>query len=314
MLTSLGKKAFAWASAIDPWTNVYGVARTCLALGTLATLLFSPADALFRPGTGIFEAPICRGISQVSLFCFLPGHLELARWVAIGLLAVIASGWRPRITGIIHWWLSSGLFTSALLVDGGDQVTAVLTLLLLPVTLMDKRRWHWDSVEPSLAASPREVYLRLIALSCLVVVRVQVAGIYYQAAVSKFGVPEWANGTALYYWLTDPLFGVPSWLEPAVMPLLISGTTVVILTWGVLLVESLLFTGLVMDKRGWPYLLKVGIVFHIGIAVCQGLGSFVLAMSGALILFLRPVNQPFELAFFRRAKWRLASLRAGKRS
>jgi len=295
MLTRLGTHARRWAASTNPWTNVYGLARTILAMGTMGTLIFSHPQTLFRPGTGVPEAPVCEGLSNIALFCFLPENLEVTRWIAVLILLVVASGWHPRITGVLHWWISFSLFTSAILVDGGDQMTTVLTLLLIPITLTDGRRWHWQPVEQAPPATGGEEYRRLIALSTFVAIRVQVAGIYFQAVLAKFEVPQWANGTALYYWLTDPAFGTPDWLTPFVLPLLTNGVTVVLMTWSVLLLETLLFTGLVMDRRGWPYLLKAGIVFHLGIAVFQGLVSFFFATTAALILFLRPKEEPFKV-------------------
>jgi hypothetical protein len=40
--------------------------------------------------------------------------------------------------------------------------------------------------------------------------------------------------------------------------------------------------------------LPLGILFHVGIAVLQGLVSFSLIMIGALVLYLRPLDQPFS--------------------
>lgn len=58
-------------------------------------------------------------------------YLNIIKWLAIVLLIIIASGWRPRFTGIIHWWICYSLQNSALTLDGGEQVSAVITLLLI---------------------------------------------------------------------------------------------------------------------------------------------------------------------------------------
>jgi antimicrobial peptide system SdpB family protein len=197
-------------------------------------------------------------------------------------------------------WVSYSLQASAVLVDGGDQVTAVLTLFLLPVALTDARRWHWEEVtsEPSRG---REVLQRLVALSALLMVRLQVAGIYFHSAVAKLSVEEWANGTALYYWFSHPEFGAPPGRLRLLMPLLTNGTTVALMTWGAIVLELFLFTALVMPKRAWPYFLVLGIAFHGAIAAIHGLISFGLAMTAALILYLRPVEEPFSLPRFVRS-------------
>src|SRR6202011_1493848 len=145
MLTRLGSTANRW-SMTTPWTNVYGVARSVLALATASTLAFSATGTLFRPAVGLPPAPYCLGPGRISLFCLVPhDRLSLARWLGVAILLVVASGWRPRVTAIFHWWVAFSLFVSITIPDGGDQATAVITLLLLPVALTDPRRWHWQS-------------------------------------------------------------------------------------------------------------------------------------------------------------------------
>lgn len=295
-LISVGHKARRWAETETPWTNVYGVARSLLAIGTAATLLFNDSTILFRPASGITQTIICENLARVGLFCLLPAHLEVARWAAVLILLVVASGWRPRVTGLLHCWVAYSLQTSAITLDGGDQVTAVLTLLLLPVTLTDSRRWHWTT-PPERVDAPltlKAILPRLCALFALVVIRIQVSGIYLHAAVSKMSIDEWIDGTVLYYWFTDPLVGLPGWLSPLLLPVATS-PLVAILTWSALLIELLLFMGLVMPKKAWPALLVCGIAFHGGIAITMGLISFGIAMTSALILYLRPWEREFRL-------------------
>lgn len=292
MLSSIGSWAREWSRA-NPWTNVYGLARSILALQTLALLLANPTENLFPPAVGTPDPPTCASLAQLSLFCVVPeGALEVARWTAIVILLVVVSGWRPRITGVLHWWVSFSIPTTAVLSSGGDAITSILTFLLIPLTLTDPRRWHWATLEQQWQkVSP---YRRFFAWTAALLIRIQMSAIYFHSAVGKVPVEEWANGTAIYYWLTDPWFGMPPWIEPALAPLLTSGVVVTVLSWGTILLEFFLFAGLVMDKRGWPYLLTCGIALHVGIAVLQGLPSFSLAMIGALLLYLRPLNQPFD--------------------
>lgn len=292
MLTRLGTAARRWAAARDPHTNVYGLARTLVALGTLGTLAFSDPHSIFLPAVGVSMYPVCVGATHASLFCVAgPDNLHAARWAAVAVLAVVASGWRPRWTGVLHWWISWSLIASGLLVDGGDQVAAILALLMVPVTLSDRRRWHWQAPAAAAPSTTAGFAVRLAAWSCFSVIRLQVAFIYFQAAVGKMAVEEWRDGTAFYYWAGDPWFGMPaylSWLAPA-----LSSTVVVAsITWGAMALETFLFTGLVMERRYRPVLLAVGVLFHGAIAVVHGLLSFVLVMWGALLLFLWPIERP----------------------
>lgn len=272
---------------------MYGTARSLIALGTMGTLLFSHSTSIFRPAVGTERVPICDGLAQGSLFClYSPGSIEAARWTAILILAIVATGWRPRVTGLAHWWVAASLQASAVLTDGGDQVTQVLTLLLLPLTLTDPRAWHWQAMP---ARASADDIVRLVAWSSALAIRVQIAGVYLHAAVGKIAVPEWRNGTAIYYWFTDPMFGIPSYLQPIIAPVLASGVGVAALTWGTIALEFLLFAGLLADRNSRRWLLIAGFGFHGLIAVFQGLLSFTLAMWGGLILYLRPFDEPFSV-------------------
>jgi antimicrobial peptide system SdpB family protein len=290
MLTTLGGAVRRWTE-IPPWTNVYGLARTVLALGTLGTLLFTSTDSLFRPATGLPETPYCDGLAGASLFCVVPAdHLELGRLVGIALLVLVASGWRPRLTAIPHWWVAVSLQASATIPDGGDQVSAVVTLLLLPIALTDRRRWHWQRLEAGEPAASRAL-AALVAWSASVAIRVQVAGVYLQSSVAKLGVAEWVDGTALYYWLHDPLFGAPGWARGLVGAITETSLGVLALTWVPLVIEFALVFGLVARRPLRPYLLTAGIALHLSIATLMGLWSFALAMVACLVLFLRPLDE-----------------------
>ncbi len=308
MLTALGNLAHRWTSQSKPWTNVYGLARTLLATGTLLTLLTNDIPDLFPRVAGLPEPPICTGALRAGLFCMFPrSRLEIARFICVVLLFVIATGWRPRFTGIVHWFVSFSFQVGASSLDGGDQVTAVLTLLLIPVTLTDGRKWHWDAW----TEDPDDTWLptkRLFAQTALWLCRLQVAGIYFHAAAAKYATPEWSNGTALYYWFTHPLYGVAAWAKPVMMPLL-TRSTVALLTWGVIAVEFALMAGLFASKKNWKYLLVLGLSLHIGIAVLQGLVTFCFAMSAALILYLRPTEDVFLWRRAARLRERLMQMR-----
>ncbi len=300
MLTRLGAAVRSHVAAAPPWTNVYGLSRTLLALGTLSTLIFNHSSVLFRPAAGVETAPFCTGASSFSIWCILSrDQLELVRLVCIAILLVVTSGWRPRITAPLHWWVAFSLQASAITLDGGDQVTAILALLLLPIALTDNRKWHWQTYSAAGLTSAEECK-RIIASSAWLAARVQVAGIYLHSFVGKFVVEEWKNGTALYYWWTDPIFGAAPWTRPVLDVVLKAGVSVVALTWGALLFELVLFLGLVLRPAQRRWLLPAGIAFHVSIALVQGLVTFGIAMTAALILFLRAAEEPFSFTLLRR--------------
>lgn len=225
-------------------------------------------------------------------------HLQIAKWLGILILLTVAAGWRPRCTALPHWWVAFSVQVSATIPDGGDQVTALLTLLMIPVALTDNRRWHWSIPRGynSLPSTSLEGSRRLIATMTFWLIRLQVAAIYFDAFVGKLKVQEWANGTVLYYWFTDPSFGPPHWLNPLLTWLTTTPLLVAVMTWGTLILEFSLSLGLIAPRSARRYLLIAGIMFHSLIAVTMGLISFGLAMFGALLLYLRPVDQPISLS------------------
>jgi sporulation delaying protein B len=272
-----------------PWTNVYGLARSLLALSTLLTLVADSGERLFHPLTvddpGIFDRSDFAG---ASLFVLARDHLGIAKVLAIVVLLLVISGWRPRLTALPHWWISYSFAASASMIDGGDLVVATLTLLLLPVALTDSRRSHWAGTGTGGAAAS------IAAQTGLVLIRVQMAVVYLFAAVLKFPSAEWANGTALYYWWQNPVFGSPGFLRP-LMAWIGRSLLVIPLTWGVLLLELALAAALVAPLRFRRRLLPLALLFHAGIAVIHGMPSFALAMIGGLVLYLRPTWQPLPL-------------------
>lgn len=290
----IGARAAAWAERTNPWTNVYGLGRTLLALSAIVTLVFSRPESLFCPATGRPYAVGSTGVAAFSFFALLRDHLELARVVAVAALAVVASGWRPRYTALVHWWLAFSFAASATLVDGGDQIAADLCLLLIPVALTDGRRWHWDR-GPAGEVGEWEAMRRIVALLATIVIRLQMAGVYFHAALGKTRPQEWLDGTAIYYWFNDPGFGAPAWMMPLLRPLLLNAASVTLLTWGVIALEFLLAAALFMPQRAWRPLLVAAIFFHAGIALIHGLISFAIAMAAGLILYLRPWDRPFHL-------------------
>ncbi|MEL6719714.1 MAG: sporulation-delaying protein SdpB family protein, partial [Bacteroidota bacterium] len=254
------------------WTNTYGFARTILAIGTLITIGLNDINMLIAP----LGEPMDKGIDvylmNFSIFSIFSENLVLAKCLSIVLLLIVASGWRPRVTGLVHFWISFSVAGSFSVIDGGDQITQILTLLILPICLIDNRKWHWE-YKAERNISPLRKHMTLIVITCLFLIRIQAAFVYYHAGIGKMFVEEWMNGTALYYWLNVPLFQISGFLSWLISPLLYNPFTVTIGTWGVMIFEVLLFLGIFMDKKWYPSLLKAGILFHFLIIVFFGLGS-----------------------------------------
>lgn len=271
-----------------PWSPGVGLGRSLLALGTAGTLISTPAPVLLSPLANGLRPPACTGLAHYGLWCALPqAHHELARWLTVAVLLVVASGWRPRLTCIPHWWVCWSFIMAVTIQDGGDQVAAVLTLLLIPVALTDPRKWHWRPTEPDRVTS---FTASTVAFAGLFLVRLQVAVIYLDAGIAKLGVPQWADGTAMYYWFHSVLFAPPPWLTPITSRVTDSPLGVTMLTWGAVALEIALGLALLLPRRARLTLLGLGLLLHDCIALTMGLISFDFAMSAALVLYLLPTD------------------------
>jgi antimicrobial peptide system SdpB family protein len=312
MLTRLGQWARQRARDNVPWTNVYGLARTLLALGTAVTLAFTHTSYLFEPAAGIPSAPLCDSAARIGVFCLVaPARLELVRWLLVAALLVVASGWRPRFTALVHWWIAFSLQNNGVVLDGGDQATFVLVTLMLPLALTDQRPWHWTRPDEStgLDLPVAEELRRMVGLFATTLLRIQVAAIYFHAAIGKFGVQEWTDGTAVYYYFRDPSFGATASVLTFINPILFHPWGVCAISWGTLAVEYMLSAALFMKKKYWRPLLILGLALHAGIIFVHGLVSFAFAMFAALVVYLRPFEEPFALpAFVMRGVPRLGDL------
>lgn len=282
-----------------PHNPALGLARTLIAVGTLIALVSTPVQHLFYVSPPRPDGRLCEGVlGSAGLFCLAPlDQLEAARWAAVAILVVVASGFAPRWTAVPHWWVSFSVYSSSNAMDGGDQVAAVLTLLLLPLCLTDRRRWHWTT---DTGAGRRSPGLRVANGFVLLLLWVQVCVIYFHASVGKLAVVQWRDGTALWYWTMFPTFAVPEPLYAPMSWLLSHGVVVASLTWGTLALEFFLacclFAGPMLRRLG----LGLGVALHLGIAVLMGLPGFSTIMFGALVLYLLRPGDPLPEALTRR--------------
>lgn len=278
-----------------PWTQAAGLARTLIAVSTLWSVVVDGTELMIRPtGTVGGAGQAVPGQDWFNLFRLADGpHFVWAQVAATIILLLTASGWRPRFTGVLHWWVMQSFVNSATILEGGDQLAANLALLFIPWCLMDDRKWHWTS--ENVTSTSRDIVRAEIGASSLWIMRVQMCIVYLHASVGKLGVTEWQNGTAGYYWFTHPMFGAPDWLSPIVTPVVQSAVGVIAITWGAILLELLLAAALFMSQTHRRRLLVPALLFHFLIAIVHGLGTFSFAMAGALILYLYPTILEREL-------------------
>ncbi len=254
-------------------------ARSLFALGALSTLIFNNSITLFNPTNIPNPGYETFHIYKYSIFYLLSNHLIIAKSISIIILMSVIIGIYPRYTCILHWWVSFSIVASSFIIEGGDQITQIITFLLIPICLNDNRSNHWDvyTTKNSFDA---------ISFFALLLIKVQIALLYFDSTISKLNCEDWVNGTALYYWLTDPNFGVNEFFEMLLRPFITNDKILPFLTWSILLFEFLLFLCLFSFKKYHNVILKFGIFFHFAIFIFLGLFSFFLAMSGCLFLYL----------------------------
>lgn len=266
------------------------IARTCLAFGSAVTLIFNSPEFLFFPTfktnpNQIFD------LTKISIFYLsFPNHIYIGVISSLVILLAVIIGIYPRITCFLHFWISFSIYNSSFIIEGGDQLTSILTLLLIPICLCDKRSNHWQN--KSMNISQSSFYIN--AVFSYWIIRLQMAILYLNSSMGKIAVAEWVNGTALYYWFTDLRFGMPDYLYPLILPILQNKFLLPLLTWGVIILEFFLFLSFNFDNNWRKKWLVIGIFFHFLIFIIHGLMSFFLAMTGGLILYLYPIKNNIE--------------------
>jgi antimicrobial peptide system SdpB family protein len=263
-------------------SNVLGLVRSLLAFGTLSTLLFNSHEVLFSTGLENEIGITCNKLTTLSIFCILKEEIAISYTISISILIISILGFLPRYFGVLHWWITYSLSVSGLLIDGGDQLASILTLLLIPITLTDSRVHHW-----SLINNKDNIYKSTISNLAVLLIKIQIAVVYFHASTGKFFVNEWINGTAIYYWFSSSNFGAPYVILDIIDPFLRNPYFITFTTWLVIILELLLATSIFsINYKYKKLLLWIGLLFHFGIIVIHGLFSFFFTMAASLVLLL----------------------------
>jgi len=263
------------------FTALYGFARSIIALGLLLTFLTNKTEFLFDKH--IFDYNQENALIPINLFFSLGWeNIWFAEILCILILAFVVMGFYPFITGLLHWWVTFSFNEASAIVDGGEQIAVVLTLLLIPVTLLDNRRNHFflpNLVIPSWKKNIGNSIIKIL-------IPMQMSILYLHAAVEKvYKVEEWRNGTAVYYFSNDPIFG------SALLSNISETILVIPMTWSAMLLELVLAGCIFMSYSNRKYFFYVAFLFHLVIAFNFGLVSFLTSMLGGLIIYLlKPIN------------------------
>lgn len=204
-------------------------------------------------------------------------------WFAIGMLVLVATGYRPRYLGPAHLWIVFSVTTSSRLPDGGDSIALIVLLIITPMCLADPRRWQWQSAPTRMTRLGRTVsYLSFWAL------RLQIAYLYADSAIAKMGIEDWQNGSALYYTFRDRSFGAAGPLTPVWLWLSEQSLTTLALTWGTMVIELAIALLTLLGARWRLAAFWLCLALHALIFLGMGLFSFSLVMVGVAALIATP--------------------------
>lgn len=265
------------------WTWPISVLRATLASTLLLTLLVTPQESLFQPLYGEGDKPNCAAYRAIpNLFCLAPS-IAAGQVLGIIILVVVVAGFIPQVTALAHYWVTYSFMDGAAVVDGGDQLATVLTLLVIPIALTDRRLNMWTRRQP-----PVNGLFVAIAGAFIIGIKCQMSILYLQASIAKLAEAEWLIGNNLYY-TSIGQFGFPATLNNLVKPLMHNELFVAFSTWSVIALELLLGMSCFIKTKYRPWLFFGAVVLHGMIALLIGLWSFSLNMIAADFILLVPL-------------------------
>lgn len=267
-------------------SNTITLARALLALSTLLTLLFNDIHDLF-PSFHIAKISTYDNPIFILNYFLWFNDITIPYFFSIIILVLTIMGFYPRIFSILQSWVAYSLFYSMLITEGGDQINAILTFLLIPICVLDNRKNGWIVIKEKLNGNieSKNNFLFFNALIVVFVIKVQMSILYFNAGAAKMNETEWINGTSVYYWFYDNMFGAPYWIENSLGFLFKNSYTVSLINWGVILLELFLFLGIFFRQRLKYMLFVLGFLLHFIIILIHGLPTFFLSMFAGLILY-----------------------------
>lgn len=266
--------------------HILAVSRTLLVVAQLSILIGTPTDYLFASVGNQPPGPECEAYNAWTAFCLADGHfsMQVTAWIIVACLLLVASGFFPRYTSILHFYLTFSLSTVVRLPDGGDEAAKLVAFFLVLICLADGRRNHWQTKEiPSVTSS-----LMPVAWAAWIGIRAQFAWIYLSAAVGKVSVPEWQDGTAVYYVTRQAFFGYNGPLSEFALWLTSVPLVTLVATWGTIVLEMVVAVFLLLPRRYRLIAVALSLLFHTAIILGIGLFSFGLIMIAGMLLPLLP--------------------------
>jgi antimicrobial peptide system SdpB family protein len=285
------------------WTDFLGLSRSLLALGLLLTLVFNSNEILFSHGIKNTAFINCNSNNIISIYCLIK-NTHIAKLISVLILTFVIIGLYPKYTSIFHWWVTYSFSSSSYVIDGGDQIASILTLLLIPICVLDKRKWHWSA-----NIYQHNFVEKNIAYFSYSLIAIQAFMLYFHAMIGKFEVNEWLNGSAVYYWVMHPVFGINENFYFLLIPLLKSPIILLSITWSVLFIELILAANIFYTNKKIKFTsLAIGLLFHFMIIIAHGLVSFFFSMASLLLLYLVSKNYNYDPTWHNRIFYNFANI------
>lgn len=197
----------------------------------------------------------------------------------VGAIVLWFSGKYRVISAVVIYVCTAALFNAA-----HTYITAGHTLLKLFL-------FYFIFVGDGTGSSIRNAVTNLFLIAC----KVQLAFLYFFAALYKWSGTYWVNGEALYY-----VISIREFSHPLLQELLLPNSGVLKVGTWIGLGYQTLFPFLVWFKTTKKPLLIVGIGFHLFIAFGMGLPDFGLFMVASYAVFVNNNAAKQWLSQFRR--------------
>lgn len=265
-------------------------ARALLALATLSVLVSTSWANLTPEIAGLGRPSYCEPPLSIGLFCLDTSPDKIwARSFAIAALGLVVLGVLPAVSSWLHAWVAFSFSVGIGLPDGGEQVSQVVTGLVVLMCLDD---WSWCAWLPRLGAlsksdliTERSAGVRWAAWMGL---RMQMAYIYLHSGISKISQEDWLNGSAMYYFVRDPSFGGSGLVGDLAKWITGMDLGVAFLTWTPILFEIIIALLILGNSPKRRLALCMAMILHFGIIILLGLWSFGFIMVSSVALACLP--------------------------
>lgn len=278
------QRFIATLAATTVHTPRIAIARFLLAFGMLLSLLFNDMQLVANHSYdklpeyhALHTTTTSVPLKQLDIFMHMPP--DAAKGVAIVVLLLVMTGMAPQVTGILHFIVCFSYHNYFVVINGGDEISYVLSLLLLPLCLSDPRLNQWKRIKQTTEGR------NIAGNIALWVVRLQAAFIYFSAGYEKIFSRVWKDGTAVYYYTSHYRLGAPQWLRSINESITLT-PAVALLSWGTIIFELALAACLFLPFRIRRKFLLPGLAFHFLIVINFGLITFFFTMAGLLVLLL----------------------------